>query len=202
MPPKNTVCFLQKVTGIGGTEQQFVRLGRGFTEEGWSCHFGLITESSNPQPDYRDRLLDAGWTVRNFTLLRHLSWSLINEIKEWLKTIEPDILNTHLIHGDLYGRLASGDLPIKKITTKHNDDSFKQIPGFPVFSKWLNEEYDRGITISNHLKTFYEDTLGITSLDFETIHYGLDPDTFTGDITTEKNDYPWENDGDVVLGIV
>lgn len=172
------VCHLQKMTGVAGSENFLIELGRGLTERGWEGHFGLIEEASSPVDRAADRLADAGWTVKRFPYPSFGLPLLLPELRSWLKEVEPALVHTHLLHADLLGGLASLGLDPPVLTTKHNDDRFKHATGYGWFARGLNHCFDRGIAISHHLESFYRNELGVTSLPWETIHYGLDPGPF------------------------
>jgi len=202
MSEYNNVTHIQKVTGIGGTEQFFLPLGEGLTDRGWNCSFVLLHEPDQTLDDYRTSLRNHGWHVIPVEIPRHLSFSAYQNIRTHLRELKPDILHTHLIHGDLYGRIGSNGLDVKRVTSKHNDDQFKRTTGYDWFARWLNRGFDSGITISNHLREFYERELNVRHPPFETIHYGLDPDEFlTEDTSLPTGARDW-SDAHFVFGIV
>lgn len=190
------VCHLQKMTGVAGSENFLIELGRGLTEREWEGHFGLIEEASSPADRAAERLADAGWTVKRLPYPSSGLPLLLPELRSWLEEVEPALVHTHLLHADLLGGLASLGLDPPVLTTKHNDDRFKHAPGYGWFARGLNRCFDRGIAISHHLESFYRNELGVTSLPWETIHYGLDPGPF------EKTRSKTNPDGPLTFGIV
>jgi glycosyltransferase involved in cell wall biosynthesis len=178
MSERGTIAHLQKMTGLAGSEHFLLRLGEGLNQLGWNPHFGLIEEDTNRVDRAHSQLQEAGWTVKRFPYTPGLMPTLVPGIRNWFLELEPQLINTNLIHADVLGSLASVGLPPALVTTKHNDDSFKHMGLYPIFAKILNRAYDYGITISDHLKSFYENELNVLKPQFETIHYGLDPDKF------------------------
>jgi len=200
---KGRIAYLQKVTGIGGTEQFFLQLGEGLIARGWELDFGLLHEPEKPVTDFRQELVKHGWNVEPIEIARNLSLSAPCRIRGWLKQVGPDILHTHLIHGDLYGRIASVGFDYPLLTTKHNDDAFKQFPGYRWFAQWLNNAFDAGVTISEHLKRYYRAELGVKHPDFRTIPYGLDPKQFNQETRPDPQQGSLEiTDEPVCFGIV
>lgn len=170
------ILHLQKITGIGGSERFLIQLGGGLTDRGWDCHFGLL----HP-PEHRAArfvLEKAGWTVHPIPLDGRVSWGTVRSLRELLDELEPTLLHTHLIHGDLHGWLASIGLDVTRVTTKHNDDWFKRLPGYGPFARLLNRGFDRGVVISDHLMDVYRNRLSVSTPSFRRIHYGLDPEEF------------------------
>lgn len=175
-PDGATIAHLQKITGIAGSERFLLQLGEHLTARGWDCHFGLLHPPEHSAA--RFSLERAGWTVRTIPIRGRFSPSTIRSIRSWLKELRPRLIHTHLIHADLYGLLGSLGLDLRKITTKHNDDWFKRLPGFGPFARLLNRGFDRGVAISDHLMEVYRDRLSLRAPPFRRIHYGLDPETF------------------------
>ena len=198
-----TLAYLQKVTGIGGTEQFFLSLGNGLTKRNWNLQFGLLHEPKNPVMNYTEALHKHGWTVKSIPISHHISPSALLKTRQWLKRTDPDLLNTHLIHGDFYGWMASFGRNYPLVTTKHNDDAFKSFPGYPWFARWLNSGFDAGVTISDHLKGYYQNELGVKNPVFRTIPYGLNPNWFNQETQPESEHGPLAIPDEVVcFGIV
>jgi len=170
------IAHLQKVTGIAGSERFLLQLGEHLSDRGWDCHFGLL----HPPEHRAARLVleRAGWTVHPIPLPGRFAPSAVRAVRRWLKARSPRLLHTHLIHGDLHGLLGSLGMKLPRVTTKHNDDWFKRLPGYGPFARLLNRGFDRGVVISDHLLDVYRNRLSVTHPDFRRIHYGLDPDAF------------------------
>lgn len=171
-----TIAHLQKVTGIAGSEGFLLQLGERLTARGWDCHFGMLHPPEHQVA--RFALERAGWSVHPIPIKGRFSLSAVRSIRHWLRELRPSLIHTHLIHADLHGLLGSLGLNLKRVTTKHNDDWFKRVPGYGPFARLLNRGFDRGVVISDHLMDVYRDRLSVTSPPLRRIHYGLDPDTF------------------------
>jgi glycosyltransferase involved in cell wall biosynthesis len=200
MSSSGKLVHLQKMTGLAGSEHFLLNLGRGLDERGWDLHFGLIEEKNQPVDSAYRALAESGWTVERFPYRKGLLLTMLPSVRSWLTTLQPDLINTHLLHADLLGSLATIGLSPPLVTTKHNDDQFKHRAFYGPFAKLLNQRFDRGIAISNHLKSFHEDHLGISSPQFETIHYGIDTEQFHPRKTT--SDSTWDENTTVTFGIV
>ncbi|MFB6347008.1 MAG: glycosyltransferase family 4 protein [bacterium] len=181
---------LQKATGYAGSEEFLVKLGQGLSARGWSCGIGVIQESDRPADQFISHLEKAGWTVDVIPMDLTLSPAAVVQVHSILRDYNPDLINTHLIHGDLIGALSSVGLDVPVISTKHNDDRFKHRWGFGVFAQILNWKFDHLVTISDHLKNFYQNQLGITNTPYTRIHYGLDPDQFLAEVSSDHGTRP------------
>lgn len=199
------LLHLQKATGYAGSEGFLVNLGRGLSRRGWNCRIAVLEEQTRPVPELRNSLSEAGWTVDTITMNRAITPSAIRSFRGIVRQFEPDLINTHLIHGDLVGALATAGIDIPLVSTKHNDDQFKHRLGYAGFAGMLNYPFDHLVTISDHLRDFYRNRLGITNRPITRIHYGLDPDRFLPDQTKPSDtDVPavLRNDDVLTVGMV
>jgi glycosyltransferase involved in cell wall biosynthesis len=85
--------------------------------------------------------------------------------------MRPDVVHTHLVHGDVYGALGAGGVPV--VSTKHNDDPFRRGP-FRHLERLLTRRATRVIAISRALRRFCVDEVGLPAGKVEVVHYGLD----------------------------
>lgn len=187
------------MTGLAGSENFLINLGEGLHARNWEPYFGLIEEKGNPVDETYRKLMAAGWNVERFSYREGFLLSLWPRIKRWIRTVQPALIHTHLIHADLLGAFTSIGMDTPFVTSKHNDDQFKHYPGYGWFAGMLNRAFDRGITISHHLNQFYTNELRIDQPDFETIHYGLDVDEFLSVAEPRK---PSRDNGPTTFGIV
>jgi glycosyltransferase involved in cell wall biosynthesis len=84
----------------------------------------------------------------------------------------PDLLHTHLVHGDVYGALASRATGIPFVSSRHNDDRYLLGP-FRLVDRTLARRALKLIAISNAVREFLIHA-GHPATRVETIHYGLD----------------------------
>ena len=84
----------------------------------------------------------------------------------------PDLLHTHLVHGDVYGALAPIALGVPFVSSRHNDDRYLLGP-FRYVDRAFARRARRLIAISNAVRRFLIEA-GHDPAKIETIHYGLD----------------------------
>jgi glycosyltransferase involved in cell wall biosynthesis len=84
-----------------------------------------------------------------------------------------DVVHTHLVHADLYGGVAAKLRGARLVSTKHNDDPFK-VGAFRHVERGLCRLADRVVTITESLRDFTVQRVGVPEEKVETIHYGLD----------------------------
>jgi glycosyltransferase involved in cell wall biosynthesis len=104
-------------------------------------------------------------------------------VRRELRRLRPDIVHTHLVHADVYGALGAGRLPL--LSTKHNDDRFRLGP-FRYVERALAHRAKRVIAITQALREFCVDRVGLPAAKVEVVRYGLD-----------ALPAPWGDGGDV-----
>ena len=161
------VAHVHRMRGIGGSERHLLTLLPALAERGIEPVFvGLDDPAWNPADFYR------ALTVPSIRLPspRDVDPLLLARL---LRDLRADIVHTHLVHADLYGGVAAKVRGVRLVSTKHNDDPFRIGP-FRVVERQLGRLADRVIAITESLRRFTVERVGIPAEKVETIHYGLD----------------------------
>nr|HID58909.1 glycosyltransferase [Desulfobacterales bacterium] len=168
------IVHILKATGVCGTENHLLKLLPELDKR-FNIHVVLLLENNNPVAEFRERLKKSGIRVHTITIRHHLDLLVIWKIYSTVKRIEPDIVHTHLIHGDLYGTIASRMAGVTRIvSSKHNPDPFRKNLLFRLLNKSISRYHRRVIAISDSLKDFLHETEGIDIEKITVIKYGLD----------------------------
>lgn len=174
------VAHVHRIGGIGGSERHLLALLPALAERGIESVFlGLDNPAGEPEPFYRE--LD----VERIRLPspRDLDPALAWRVRRELGRLRPDIVHTHLVHADVYGALGAGGLPL--VSTKHNDDRFRLGP-FRYVERALARRATRVIAITEALRRFCVDRVGLPATKVEVVRYGLD-----------ALPAPWGDDGEL-----
>jgi glycosyltransferase involved in cell wall biosynthesis len=161
------VAHVHRMRGIGGSERHLLTLLPALAQRGLESVFvGLDDPAWNPS-DFYDAL-----TVPSIRIPapRDVDPLLLARLVRGLRA---DVVHTHLVHADLYGGLAARLRGTPLVSTKHNDDPFRT-GAFRFVERALAHIEDRVITISDSLRRFTIDCVGVPAAKVETIHYGLD----------------------------
>ena len=153
--------------GIGGSERHLLTLLPALAQRGIDPVFvGLDDPVWDPR-DFYDALavpcirIPAPRDVDPLLLVR------------LVRGLHADVVHTHLVHADLYGGLAARLRGIPLVSTKHNDDPFRA-GAFRFVERGLARLENRVVTISDSLRLFTIERVGVPAAKVETIHYGLD----------------------------
>lgn len=176
------VAHVHRIRGIGGSERHLLALLPALAARGIEPVFlGLDDPSGEPEPFYRELDVERIRVPSPRDLDPALTWRVRRE----LRRLRPDLVHTHLVHADVYGALGAGGLPL--VSTKHNDDRFRLGP-FRYVERALARRAKRVIAITEALRRFCVDQVGLPAAKVEVVRYGLD-----------ALPSPWGDDGAVPL---
>jgi glycosyltransferase involved in cell wall biosynthesis len=153
--------------GIGGSERHLLTLLPALAERGVEPVFvGLDDPAWNPSDFYAALAVPA------------VRLPAPRDVDPWLlarlvRSVRADIVHTHLVHADLYGGIAARLRGARLVSTKHNDDPFRA-GSFRFVERGLARLADRVVAISDALRRFTVERVGVPAAKVETIHYGLD----------------------------
>jgi glycosyltransferase involved in cell wall biosynthesis len=165
------VVHVHRIAGVGGSERHLLALLPALSRLGVDpVLLGLDVPGQEAEPFYA-RLAAAGVPAVRLAAPRDVDPLLAVRAARALRSLRPDLVHTHLVHGDVYGVLAAGRTPL--VTTKHNDDPFRSGP-FRLLDRALAVRARRVIAITHELARFTVERVGIPARKVTTVHYGLD----------------------------
>lgn len=151
------VVHVHRIGGIGGSERHLLTLLPALQAKGVDVRFvGLDMPGADP---FYDELsvpferLNGPWK---------LPWAL--------RRGTPDLVHTHLVHADVYSAITT-TAPI--VSTKHNPDPFRLGP-WRHAERLLARRARRIIAISEAVRRFNVDEVGLPAEKLELVYYGLD----------------------------
>jgi len=158
---------VHRIRGIGGSERHLLTLLPALAERGMDVSFvGLDDPAGAPHPFYRELPVP----FERLSAPRDLDPTLAYRLARTLLSLRPDIVHTHLVHADVYGVLAPGT---RIVSTKHNPDPFRA-GAFRFAEQALTWRAARVIAISEAVRRFCVDEVGLPAQKVEVVHYGLD----------------------------
>jgi len=161
------VAHVHRIRGIGGSERHLLTLLPALAERGLEPVFVGLDDPAWDAADFYGAL--AVLAVR-IPSPRDLDPLLLARL---LRSLRADVVHTHLVHADVYGGIAATLRGERLVSTKHNDDPFRLGP-FRHVERGVARLADRIVTITESLRRFTVDEVGIPAAKVETIHYGLD----------------------------
>jgi glycosyltransferase involved in cell wall biosynthesis len=159
------VFHVHRIRGIGGSERHLLTLVPALAARGVELHVvGLDDPAADPDPFYRE--LAVPYT--RLLCRRDLEPGLPRRLARAVRSA--DLLHTHLVHADVYGALVPG---VPLVSSKHNSDPFRAGP-FRFVERALARRARRVIAISDAVRRFNVEQVGLPADKVEVVHYGLD----------------------------
>ena len=161
------VLHIHRIRGIGGSERHLLTLLPALAERGFEpVLVGLDDPAWDPVDFYGALRVPA---IR-IPAPRDIDPVLLVRL---VRALRADVVHTHLVHADLYGGVAAKLRGARLVTTKHNDDPFRAGP-FRYVERGLCRLADRVVAITDALREFTVERVGVPPEKVETIRYGLD----------------------------
>ena len=171
------VMHIHKITGIGGSERHLLTLLPALRERGVDARFlGLDVPGSDFARFYAE-LRAAGVPFQQVHCTADLNPRMAASVIRAVRRSQPDLLHTHLVHGDIYGSIAARTAGVPFVSTRHNDDRYLLGP-FRHVDRWFARPARKIIAISDAVRHFLEQ-VGLPREKLVTVHYGLDVLTST-----------------------
>jgi glycosyltransferase involved in cell wall biosynthesis len=165
------VVHLLKVRGVGGAEQHLLTLLPSLRERGIDARV-LSLDAGEDSARFHARLDDHEVPWRRVHCGSDVSPRLAADVVRAVRAERPDLVHTHMVHGDIYGSFAAHALRIPFVSTRHNDDRYLLGP-FRHVDRVAMHGVRRIIAISDAVRLFHV-RAGLPAAKLETIHYGLD----------------------------
>ena len=166
------VLHVHKLTGVSGSEGHLLALLPALRERGVEARFLGLDVSGTDAPRFYERLDALGVPYRRVRCGPDVSPRMARDVARAVRAERPDLLHTHLVHGDVYGAIAAKLTRTPYVSTRHNDDRYLLGP-----FRFVDRAFARGarrlIAISDAVRTFLE-AAGHDPARLTTIHYGLD----------------------------
>jgi glycosyltransferase involved in cell wall biosynthesis len=161
------VLHVHRMRGIGGSERHLLTLLPALAERGLEP---VLLGLDDPAWDASDFYGALRVPAIRVPAPRDLDPRLLARV---VHAAQADVVHTHLVHADVYGGLAAALRGTPLVSTKHNDDPFRLGP-FRYVERGLARLARRVVTITEALREFTVERVGIPAEKVETIHYGMD----------------------------
>lgn len=167
------VVHLHRIGGIGGSERHLLALLPALRARGLDARLlGLDDPARAPDPFY-EALAATGVPYERLPCPRDLDAGLARAVAGSLRRSRPDLVHTHLVHGDVYGTLGAAAARAAVVTTKHNDDPFRA-GRFRHVERLVARRAARIVCITEALRRFNREVVGLPDAKLRVVHYGLD----------------------------
>ena len=161
-----------RMKGVAGSEGHLLELAHGLAALGWQVDAVVCGPRPEALRPYAAELALAGrGRVTALRMPHDVSIPLIRHVRARLALEHPNVLHTHLVHGDWHGPLAVlGISDVAVVSSKHNPDPFRTGRLYKTGERLAGRRADATIAISKSLAQFIADHGAIEPV---VVHYGL-----------------------------
>jgi glycosyltransferase involved in cell wall biosynthesis len=166
------VLHLHKIKGLSGSERHLLALLPALRERGLDARVLALDVEGSDAPRFYAELEAAGVPYRRVRCTLDVNPRLARDVVRAVRAEAPDLLHTHLVHGDVYGSIASRVTGVPFVSSRHNDDRYLLGP-----FRYVDRAFARGarriVAISDAVRRFLQQA-GLPEEKLVTVHYGLD----------------------------
>jgi glycosyltransferase involved in cell wall biosynthesis len=166
------VLHLHKITGVSGSERHLLALLPALRGRGVDARVLALDVEGSDAPRFYAELDAVDVPYRRVRCTLDANPRMARDIVRAVRAERPDLLHTHLVHGDVYGSIASRVARVPFVSSRHNDDRYLLGP-FRFVDRAFARGASRLVAISDAVRAFLEHA-GLPSRKLVTIHYGLD----------------------------
>jgi glycosyltransferase involved in cell wall biosynthesis len=183
------VLHLHKIKGLSGSERHLLTLLPALRERGVDARMLSLGVEESDAPRFYRAVEDAGLPNRIVDCTLDVNPRMARDVIRAVRDERPDLLHTHLVHGDVYGAIASAATRTPYVSSRHNDDRYLLGP-FRYVDRTFAHGARRLIAISDAVRRFLS-RVGLPEEKLVTVHYGLDelPDA-PSEVTPEAAGVP------------
>lgn len=170
MGEKIKIVYIINSFALGGAEKLLLNFCRALDKNKFEIAICTVT-GGGPLEEEFEKL---GVQIKIFSKKNKLGLGVIWQIKYFLKEFRPQIVHTHLFAADFWGKLAAilAGVPVI-ITTEHSVN---------LEEGWLKEQIkrllslktDMTVAVSNAVKDFYVNKVGLNAKKMVVIYNGVD----------------------------
>lgn len=167
------VLHVHRIGGIGGSERHLLELLPALRDRGVDARFLGLDDTSAAPDQFYEALAEREVPFERTPGRRDLDAGLTRRVRAAVRASGPDIVHTHLVHGDVYGLAAVAGRNTTLVSTKHNDDRFRA-GRLRYLERLATRRASRVVCITEALARFNREVVGLPREKLRVVHYGLD----------------------------
>lgn len=169
------VLHIQKVAGIAGSENHLLTLLPGLAKYGYDPTMLVLADRQDRPDPFAERMRAAGVPTKIMPIRGDLAPFLVPRLVRLIRQEKYDLVHTHLLHADLYGRVAARIGRARLVSTYHCDDPCHLMQGIRHLDRTTGKLCAAIICISKSVQAFVRSEIGLPHTLLHVVRYGLDP---------------------------
>ncbi|MFK7893757.1 MAG: glycosyltransferase [Granulosicoccus sp.] len=153
---------------VGGAEQMLVTLANDLAQRNWRVHMVCLRQAGELASSLDNRI-----AVHVLNKKKGIDATLPWRLLRCIRTIRPDIVNSHLWVANTWVRLSLMFFAVPVIVTEHSRDTWKP-RYYRWIDQWLARRTSRLVAVSDDVADFYRQDVSVRPELITTIHNGID----------------------------
>jgi glycosyltransferase involved in cell wall biosynthesis len=167
---------VQRAKGIGGSERHLLALLPALANRGVEVRMSVLRARGGDQ--FVDELHRSGIATRAWAAGPDVNPLTVGELGSEIHRFRPDVVHTHLIHGDLYGQLAAMAARVPGVSSVHGTPDFYRRQPYLAAGRLVGKIARRRIAISDYVASFLRTLRLAPENRIRVIPYGIDARLF------------------------
>lgn len=169
------VLHIQKVAGLAGSEKHLLTLLPGLAGRGIRPEMLVLADGEDRPEPFVEAMRAAGVPTRVVSMRGDADPLLPFRVRSEVRRGRYDLVHTHLLHADLYGRVGARMAGVPVVSSYHCDDPFHLIRGVRQMDALSARACSRIICISGAVKDFVHREIGVPGRLLTIVRYGMEP---------------------------
>jgi glycosyltransferase involved in cell wall biosynthesis len=166
------VLHVQKVKGMGGSEQHLLTLLPALREAGVDAR--MLVPATGQSGRFTEPLRDRGVPTSIVPAGPDLNPVLVLALLRQIRVFRPDLVHTHLVHADLHGQIATALAGVGRVSSVHGTPSFYRREPYRTAARLAGRFTRVTIAISHHVRSFIQEVRLTRAPRIEVVPYGID----------------------------
>ncbi|MEA2900126.1 MAG: hypothetical protein QOH36_13 [Actinomycetota bacterium] len=166
------VLHVQRVSGIGGSERHLLTLLPALIARGVDARMCVLATADAHR--FVEPLIASGVPVTTIPAGPDVNPVAVARLVQRIRAERPDVVHTHLIHGDTHGQAAARLCSVVGVSSFHGSHPFYERPPYGAVSRLAWRSPRVTIAISEHLRRYLVERKLAPADRVRVIHYGMD----------------------------
>jgi glycosyltransferase involved in cell wall biosynthesis len=166
------VLHVQKVAGMGGSEQHLLTLLPALRAAGVDVR--MVVPATAHASRFVEPLRALGVPTIAVAAGPDLNPVVVAALVREIRGFRPDLLHTHLIHADLHGQLAAGITGVRRVSSVHSTPAFYRRDPYRTVARIAGHFTRVTVAISEYVRRFVEAVQLTPAERIEVVPYGID----------------------------
>ncbi len=166
------VLHVQRVSGIGGSERHLLSLLPALVARGIDARMCVLSFADAHR--FVEPMVAAGVPVSTIPAGPDVNPLVVARLARQIRALRPDIVHTHLIHGDSHGQAAARLCSVAGVSSFHGCHPFYEREPYRGAARLAGRSSRRTIAISHHLGRYLVDHRLTAADRVRVVHYGID----------------------------